>query len=90
MMRAVAHEPGGPSWSPDGRWIVLSSLAPNSTRFREGTNQVLRLSVSGGADQWFDPVPHKSVGTRGDNGPLWSPDWQTSWPSNILTCWACA
>jgi imidazolonepropionase-like amidohydrolase len=72
--RSVLHEPGAPSWSPDGRWIVLSSLVPNSTRFREGTNQVLRLSVSGSPDQWFDPVPHTSIGMRGDYGPVWSPD----------------
>ena len=35
------NEPGRPSWSPDGRAIVMSTLRPYSTRFREGTNQVL-------------------------------------------------
>ena len=74
VSRRVEHEPGGPSWSPDGKWIVLSSLKPSSTRFREGTNQVLRIGVNGEPDQWFDPAPHKSIGMRGDTGPVWSPN----------------
>ena len=45
------NEPGRPSWSPDGRVLVMSALRPYSTRFREGTNQVLRVSLDGGADQ---------------------------------------
>jgi imidazolonepropionase-like amidohydrolase len=72
--RRVEHEPGTPAWSPDGKWIVMSSLHPNSSRFREGTDQVLRLAVDGGPDTWFDPLPHKNVGTRVDFGPVWSPD----------------
>ena len=68
------NEPGRPSWSPDGRAIVMSALRPYSTRFREGTNQVLRVSLDGGEDRWFNPVPHKSIGMREDSGPAWSPD----------------
>ena len=71
------YEPGAPSWSPDGRHLVVSALRPNSSRFREGTNQVLRLAVTPEGDQgdrWFDPVPGTSIGTRGDQGPVWSPD----------------
>ncbi len=68
------NEPGRPSWSPDGRALVMSALRPYSTRFREGTNQVLRVSLDGGADRWFNPVPHKSMGMREDSGPVWSPD----------------
>ncbi len=38
-------EPGRPSWSPDGRAVVMAALRPYSTRFREGTNQVLWVAV---------------------------------------------
>ncbi len=71
------YDPGAPSWSPDGRYVVVAALRPNSTRFREGTNEVLRLGVAPDVaepDQWFDPVPGKSVGMREDFGPVWSPD----------------
>jgi Tol biopolymer transport system component/imidazolonepropionase-like amidohydrolase len=77
-------EPGRPSWSPDGRAVVMSALRPYSSRFREGTNQVLWVPVEPepsqtgrGAlapDRWFDPLPHKSVGMREDFGPVFSPD----------------
>ena len=68
------NEPGRPSWSPDGAAVVVSSLKVYSTRFREGTNQVLRVALDGSADRWFDPAPHKSIGMREDYGPVWSPD----------------
>ena len=81
---ARVFEPGRPSFSPDGRAVVMSALNPYSTRFREGTNQVLKVAVlpdttpeGKGAfppDRWFDPVPHKSVGMRENFGPVWSPD----------------
>jgi Tol biopolymer transport system component/imidazolonepropionase-like amidohydrolase len=67
-------EPGAPSWSPDGRFIVMSALKPNSARFREGSNEVLRLTVADGAERWFDPLAQKSIGMRKDYGPVWSPD----------------
>lgn len=71
------YEPGAPTWSPDGRYIVVGALRPNSTRFREGSNQVLRFAMSPDAEQgdaWFDPIPGKSIGMREDLGPAWSPD----------------
>ena len=77
-------EPGRPSWSPDGRSVVMSALRPYSTRFREGTNQVLQVAIEPDAtpdgraafapDRWMDPIPHKSVGMRENLGPVWSPD----------------
>ena len=75
--RRGGYEPGAPSWSPDGRYVVVGALRPNSTRFREGSNEVLRLGVTPDADQaerWFDPIPGKSIGMREDLGPVWSPD----------------
>jgi Tol biopolymer transport system component len=68
-------QPGGPTWSPDGRSLALAGSVPYSTRFREGTNQVLTVSATAaGDDRWFAPVPHLSIDSRGGNGPVWSPD----------------
>jgi Tol biopolymer transport system component/imidazolonepropionase-like amidohydrolase len=67
------NEPGRPSWSPDGRFLIVSALRTYSSRFREGTNQVLRVSLDGSPDRWFEPLPHQSIGMREDTGPVWSP-----------------
>ena len=37
--------------------VALAGVAPLSTRFREGTNQVLTISTTGGADEWSAPIP---------------------------------
>jgi Tol biopolymer transport system component/imidazolonepropionase-like amidohydrolase len=76
VTRAHGHlnEAGRASWAPDGGALVVSSLKVYSTRFREGTNQVLRISLDGQPDRWFEPMPHKSIGMREDYGPIWSPD----------------
>jgi Tol biopolymer transport system component/imidazolonepropionase-like amidohydrolase len=77
-------EPSRPSWLPGGRAVVMGALRPYSTRFREGTNQVLLVPIDLGPlqpastgtanDTWFNPLPHKSIGMREDFGPAWSPD----------------
>jgi Tol biopolymer transport system component len=77
-------EPGRPSWLPGGRAVVMGALRPYSTRFREGTNQVLRVPIDLSPRQaspagtsegtWFNPLPHTSIGMRDDFGPAWSPD----------------
>ena len=83
------NEAGRASWSPDGNALVVSSLKVYSTRFREGTNQVLRISLDGQPDRWFDPMPHKSVGMREDYGPVWSPDGRqmAAIIDGLLTVW---
>src|SRR5581483_6230834 len=68
------NEPGRAAWAPDGSAVVVSALKVYSTRFREGDNKVLRVSVNGEPDRWFDPAPHKSIGMREDYGPAWSRD----------------
>jgi Tol biopolymer transport system component/imidazolonepropionase-like amidohydrolase len=78
------NEPGRPSWLPGGRAVVMGALRTYSTRFREGTNQVLLVPIDLGPrqpsnagssnDTWFNPLPHKSIGMREDFGPAWSPD----------------
>jgi Tol biopolymer transport system component len=73
-------QPGIPTWSPDGSRVALASVAPMSTRFREGTNQVLTISTdpapaaSEGRDEWHAPIPLLSIDSRGGCGPVWSPD----------------
>jgi Tol biopolymer transport system component len=67
-------QPGPPTWSPDGTRIALANVAPLSARFREGTNQILTISTTGGADEWHAPTPLLGMDSRGGGGPVWSPD----------------
>ncbi|MEO6090416.1 MAG: amidohydrolase family protein, partial [Umezawaea sp.] len=67
-------QPGRPTWSPDGRTIALAAVKPFSKRFREGTSQVLTVGLDDGAVRYTEPMPYKSLSTRGDDGPVWSPD----------------
>jgi Tol biopolymer transport system component len=77
-IHASIFAPGAPSWSPDGKRIAVAMVAPYSTRYREGTNQILTMSSSGtpaaSDDKWYAPMPNLSIDSRGGNGPVWSPD----------------
>ncbi|GHB67029.1 amidohydrolase family protein [Persicitalea jodogahamensis] len=66
--------PSQPSWSPDGKTIAISELQVASSRFREGINKILLISLDKKPDRYVSPTPMRSLGTRGKNGPLWSPD----------------
>ena len=68
--------PGIPTWSRDGKHLAIAMVAPQTTRFREGTNQVLTMPSEGGRsdDRWYAPVPTLSIDSRGFCGPVWSPD----------------
>jgi Tol biopolymer transport system component len=66
--------PGNPTWSRDGKRVVIAALTPYSGRFREGTNQLLSIAVAGGDSAWYTPVPHQSIDSRVGNGPVISPD----------------
>ena len=67
-------QPGAPTWSPDGKRVALAAVAPFTRRFREGTNQILTISTSGGGDTWYAPTPTLGIDSRGGGGPAWSPD----------------
>ena len=67
-------EPGKPTWSADGRTIALAALKPFSARYREGLSQILLINRQTGAATYVEPIPFRSIGTRGDDGPRWSPD----------------
>lgn len=66
--------PGRPTWSPDGNVIALAAVKPYSRRFREGTSQILTVDLRTGTLTYTEPMPHRSLSTRGDDGPVWSPD----------------
>ncbi len=66
--------PGTPTWSPDGRRVAVAMVSSYSTRYREGTNQVLTMSATGGDDRWFVPDANLSIDSRGGGGVVWSPD----------------
>jgi Tol biopolymer transport system component len=66
--------PGRPTWSPDGGTIALAAVKPYSKRYREGTSQILTVDLASGTLTYTAPMPHASIATRGDDGPVWSPD----------------
>jgi len=63
-----------PSWTPDGNFIVISSLDSYSTRFREGLSKFLVIPLDKSPAKFISPVPERSLATRGKNGPVVSPD----------------
>ena len=67
-------EPGRPCFSKDGRYVALSAFKPYSARYREGLSEILTIDRETGAANYEPLMPHKSFGTRGDDGPVWSPD----------------
>jgi Tol biopolymer transport system component len=78
QIHASIFAPGAPTWSPDGKRIAVAMVAPYSSRYREGTNQILTMSSTGtpedSDDKWFAPVTNLSIDARDWNGPVWSPD----------------
>ena len=67
--------PGRPTWSADGNTLALSALKVYSSRFREGTSQILAVNLTTGEQVFHHPGgQHLSISTRGDDGPAWSPD----------------
>jgi Tol biopolymer transport system component len=66
--------PGFPTWSADGRTIIVSTLRPYSRRYREGMNYMMALPVDGGPPRLIVPVEHAPIGKRSGDGPVWSPD----------------
>ncbi|MDI2027786.1 hypothetical protein QFW96_04160 [Saccharopolyspora sp. TS4A08] len=67
-------QPGRPDFSPDGRTLVLAAVKPYAARVREGTSQIVRVDVDTGTLEYTEVLPFRSLATRGDDGPVWSPD----------------
>jgi Tol biopolymer transport system component len=66
--------PGKPSWSPNGKTIALMALKPCSSRYREGINEFLMLSLDDKPGFFVSPGSFDNPAIRGQNGPVWSPD----------------
>ena len=66
--------PGKPTWSKDGKVIAVAALKPYTRRFREGTSQILTRNLDTGAQAYHEVMPFESFSTRGEDGPVWSPD----------------
>lgn len=71
---AAQFAPSKPSWSADGKTLAIGALKPYTKRFREGTSQILTVNLETGALTYTEPAPFKSLSTRGEDGPLYSPD----------------
>ena len=67
-------EPGRPSFGPNGGTITLAAFKPYSGRYREGLSEILTVDLASGSIEYRPALPHRSLGTRGDDGPVWSPD----------------
>jgi Tol biopolymer transport system component len=66
--------PSKPTWSANGNTIAVAALKPYTRRFREGTSQILTVDLNTGNLTYTEPAPFKSLSTRGEDGPIYSPD----------------
>ncbi len=68
-------QPGQPSWSPNGKYILLAALEAYSSKYREGVSKFLLVNSESGQAVSFDtPMPYQTTAMRYRNGPIWSPD----------------
>ncbi len=67
-------EPGRPSFGPGGRTIAYAAFKPITGRYREGTSQILTVDLATGKGRYQAVADGKSIGVRGHDGPVWSPD----------------
>lgn len=74
---------GRPSWSPDGRTILIAAL-------RDNRNRYLAIDVASGKAEAYAVGETRSIATRQDNGPWWSPDGSRILFSMESTLWTMA
>ena len=74
VLYAPLFDGSQPSWSADGKFVVISALQPYSSRYREGVSKFLVISTVDKTFKFITPINEKTLSTRGKNGPYWSPD----------------
>ena len=67
-------QPGRPSFGPDAQRIAYAAFKPRSARYREGLSEVLVVDRATGKGRYTPIAENRSIATRGDDGPAWSPD----------------
>jgi Tol biopolymer transport system component/imidazolonepropionase-like amidohydrolase len=67
-------EPSKPSWGGAGKTVAIGAVKAYTRRFREGTSQILTADVATGSLTFSEPAPFASLSTRGEDGPVYSPD----------------
>ncbi|MFE4174487.1 amidohydrolase family protein [Streptomyces sp. NPDC056909] len=72
----VVFQPGRPTWSPDGTRLAVAANKPYSRRNRAGMSEILSVDLTTGTTRSEPVAPHRSIATRGDDGPVWTPDGQ--------------
>jgi Tol biopolymer transport system component/imidazolonepropionase-like amidohydrolase len=71
------RNPTSPTWSADGRTVMVGAFYKFSERFRESVYRLMTIPADGGEARWLPEVrPHASniVDSGVDAGPVWSPD----------------
>jgi len=74
LWRSVQRPPSNPTWSSDGKTLLIAAHDQYAARFREGIWKPLLIPVGGGPPQWVDVTPDVSLVSSIDEGPVWSPD----------------
>jgi Tol biopolymer transport system component len=74
LWRSAQRPPSNPTWSADGKTLLIAAHDQFSARFREGIWKPLLIPVDGGQPQWVDITPGVSLVNSIDEGPVWAPD----------------
>ncbi|MGW2055387.1 amidohydrolase family protein [Streptomyces sp. NPDC001840] len=70
----VVFQPGRPTWSPDSTRLAVAANKPYSRRNRAGLSEILSVDLATGTTRSEPVAPHRSIATRGDDGPVWTRD----------------
>jgi Tol biopolymer transport system component/imidazolonepropionase-like amidohydrolase len=65
---------GRPAWSMNGEYVMLASIKPASTRFREGMHSIKKYNVETGRSSFLEMPNNIGLSTRDGSGPVMSPD----------------